>query len=141
MKKILYPAFLITFSGSLLLNSCVSAKRYKATLFELQSLRNDSISLASKLTELQSKVSSLKQQISNLNSNVSDLSNKAGVLSNDAANNQSQLSKSQQELIKQQKRLLQLQAMLDEQTKATVEIRKKMADALSAIFSCLCQSR
>jgi chemotaxis protein MotB len=129
MKKIPYMA-LIMLTGILLLNGCVPTKKYKASQSELQSVRNDSASLAGKVNELQSTVAKLNQQISDLNNKVADLSNKAGILSTDAANKQSQLSKSQQELVNQQKRLEQLQALMDKQKKAIDEIRKKMADAL-----------
>jgi len=129
MKKIIGIALIIS-TGSLLLSSCVPTKKYKNSQSELQSVRNDSASLAGKVTELQSTVAQLKQQIEGLNSKVADLSNKAGVLSTDAANKQSQLTKSQQELANQQKRLEQLQALMDQQKKAIDEIRKKMADAL-----------
>jgi chemotaxis protein MotB len=65
-----------------------------------------------------------------LNKKVSDLNNTAGVLSTDAANKQSQLTKSQQELASQQRRLEQLQALMDQQKKATQMIRQKMSEAL-----------
>jgi chemotaxis protein MotB len=129
MKKLSYLATLIM-ALSLLLTGCVSMKKYKASQFDLQSVRLDSASLSGKVNDLQATVAQLKQQIADLNNKVSELSSKAGQLSTDAANKQSQLTKSQQELADQQKRLEQLQALMDQQKRAINEIRKKMADAL-----------
>jgi chemotaxis protein MotB len=115
---------------ALFLGSCVSTKKFEASQQALQSVRNDSASLAAKVSNLESNVSQLKGRINDLTGQVNDLTNKAGLLSTDAANKASQLNKSQQELADQQKRLEQLQALMDQQKKATQEIRKKMADAL-----------
>jgi len=120
-------AFLV---AALFLASCVSTKKFEASQQALQSARNDSASLAAKVNNLESNVSQLKGQINDLTGQVNDLTSKAGLLSTDAANKASQLNKSQQELADQQRRLEQLQALMDQQKKATQEIRKKMADAL-----------
>jgi len=120
----------IFLAAALFLGSCVPTRKFKASQEALQSVRNDSASLAAKVSNLESNVSQLKGQINDLTGQVNDLTNKAGLLSTDAANKASQLNKSQQELADQQKRLEQLQALMDQQKKATQEIRKKMADAL-----------
>lgn len=120
----------ILLAAALFLGSCVPTRKFKASQEALQSVRNDSASLAAKVSNLESNVSQLKGQINDLTGQVNDLTNKAGLLSTDAANKASQLNKSQQELADQQKRLEQLQALMDQQKKATQEIRKKMADAL-----------
>jgi chemotaxis protein MotB len=120
----------IFLAAALFLGSSVPTRKFKASQEALQSVRNDSASLAAKVSNLESNVSQLKGQINDLTGQVNDLTNKAGLLSTDAANKASQLNKSQQELADQQKRLEQLQALMDQQKKATQEIRKKMADAL-----------
>jgi chemotaxis protein MotB len=79
---------------------------------------------------LKGTIGQLQQQVGDLNKKVSDLNNTAGMLSTDAANKQSQLTKSQQELASQQRRLEQLQALMDQQKKATQMIRQKMSEAL-----------
>ncbi len=127
-KKIYTPVVIVVFA--LLLGSCVPTRKYKESQMALQSARNDSALLAAKVSTLESNVSQLKGQINDLNAQVSDLTNKTGQLSTDAANKQSQLSKSQAELQTQQQRLAHLQALMDQQQKATQEIRQKMADAL-----------
>jgi chemotaxis protein MotB len=116
--------------SSLLLISCVSSRKYKDSQSALQAARTDSAALAGEVASLKSTVGQLQQQIGELNKKINDLNNTAGMLSTDAANKQSQLNKSQQELANQQKRLEQLQALMDQQKKATQMIREKMSDAL-----------
>jgi chemotaxis protein MotB len=126
-KKIYTPVVIVVLA--LLLGSCVPTRKYEASQMALKSARNDSV-LAAKVSTLESNVSQLKGQVNDLSGQVSDLTNKAGQLSSDAANKQSQLTKSQAELQNQQQRLAHLQALMDQQQKATQEIRQKMADAL-----------
>jgi chemotaxis protein MotB len=115
---------------TLLLTSCVPTRKYRDSQAALQSARNDSASLAAQVASMKSTIGQLQQQIGDLNKKVSDLNNTAGMLSTDAANKQSQLTKSQQELADQQRRLQQLQALMDQQKKATQMIRQKMSEAL-----------
>jgi chemotaxis protein MotB len=129
MNKKIYTTVVIV-GLALLLGSCVPTRKYEASQMALKSARNDSALLAAKVSTLESNVAQLKGQINDLSGQVSDLTNKAGQLSSDAANKQSQLSKSQAELQNQQQRLAHLQALMDQQQKATQEIRQKMADAL-----------
>jgi chemotaxis protein MotB len=127
-KKIYTPVVIVVLA--LLLGSCVPTRKYEASQMALKSARNDSALLAAKVSTLESNVSQLKGQVNDLSGQISDLTNKAGQLSSDAANKQSQLTKSQAELQNQQQRLAHLQALMDQQQKATQEIRQKMADAL-----------
>ena len=136
MTKLFRSAIILAVSVFLLVG-CVPTKKFEASQLALQSVRNDSALLAAKVSTLESGISQLKGQItdltgqvSNLNGQVNDLTNKTGQLSTESANRASQLTKSRQELADQQKRLEQLQALMDQQKKATQEIRKKMADAL-----------
>jgi chemotaxis protein MotB len=136
MQKII-PRVLIIGTSTLLLVSCVPTRKFKASQEALQSVRNDSAILATKVTDLQSSTEQQRQQISDLNNKIAglnakiaDLNNQTGQLSTDAANKQSQLSKSQQELADQRQKLEHLQQLMDQQKKATQEIRKKMSDAL-----------
>jgi chemotaxis protein MotB len=137
--------------GLLAYSSCVPTKKFKASQYALQSARNDSALLASKVKNLQSELAALHQQSNNqqqkidsqtsqlqqqtnqinaLMQEVTALKDKIGQLTNDAAKKQSMLSKSQQDYANQQKKLEQLQALMDKQKKAIEEIRKKMTDAL-----------
>lgn len=129
MRKITNVAFLVV-ASTLLLVSCVPTRKWKASEAALQSARNDSALLAGKVADLQSNVGQLKQQIGDLNKKINDLNSQAGALSTDAADKASRLNKTQEQLVEERRRLQQLQALMDQQKKATQEIRKKMSDAL-----------
>jgi len=129
MNKI-FNSLSLAVATAFFLTGCVSSGKFKASQASLQSARNDSARLAGQVSELQANVGQLKQQIGDLTKKVGDLSNEAGQLSSDVANKNSQLGKSREELAAQQKRLEQLQALMDQQKRATQEIRKKMSDAL-----------
>ncbi|WP_431217042.1 OmpA family protein [Puia sp. P3] len=136
MKKTVHFLACIVVSTSLL-TSCVSSGRYHASLSALESARNDSARLATQVAQqkanidkLNGQVSDLNGQVDGLNKKVDDLTNRTGQLSTESANRQKALSKSQQELAANQKRLEELQALMDQQKRAILDIRKKMSDAL-----------
>jgi chemotaxis protein MotB len=131
------------------LSSCVPTKKFEASQTALQSARNDSASLARKVSDLQADIAQLKQQIADHQKTIDSkgqqiteqeqqidkLSKQIAELSKDASNKQSLLTKSGQELVNQRKKLEQLQALMDQQKMAIEEIRKKMADALTGFKS------
>jgi len=129
MKRAFYFGT-ISLMGILFLNSCVPTRRLKASEAALESERRDSASLAVKVANLEANLSALRRQNGDLNKKIEDLRNRTGELSTDSANKESQLNRSQQQIAIQQKRLEQLQTLMDQQKKATDEIRKKMSDAL-----------
>jgi len=145
------------FIGSLVvLSSCVPTKKFKASEAALQSARNDSASLARKVSNLEADITQLKQQVADhlktidtkskniseqeqqidkLSKEIADLNKEKTRLLSDASSKQSLLNKSGQELQSQRKKLEQLQALMDQQKMAIEEIRKKMADALTGFKS------
>jgi len=136
MKKTVHFLACIVVATSLL-TSCVSSGRYHASLSALESAGNDSARLATQVAQqkanidkLNGQVTDLNGQIDGLNKKVDDLTNRTGQLSTESANRQKALSKSQQELAANQKRLEELQALMDQQKRAILDIRKKMTDAL-----------
>jgi len=129
MGRVLHLGLSIV-ASSLLLVSCVSNKKFRASQSALESARSDSAKLAAQVADLQANIVQLKQQIGDLNKKVSDLNDQAGALSTDAADKQSRLNKTQEQLADERRRLLQLQALMDQQKKAIQDIRKKMSDAL-----------
>lgn len=155
MKRI-FTVSTIFISTLALLSSCVPTKKFKASQSALQSARNDSASLAQKVSKLEGDIKQLNQQIADhlktidsknkniseqeqqidqLSKDISDLNNEKVKLINDASSKQSQLTKSGQELLNQKKKLEQLQALMDQQKTAIEEIRKKMAAALNGFKS------
>jgi chemotaxis protein MotB len=150
MKRI-FTVSKIFISVLVLLSSCVPTKKFKASQSALQSARNDSASLAQKVSKLEGDITKLNQQIADhlktidsksksiseqeqqidqFSKDISDLNNEKVKLINDASSKQSLLNKNGQELISQRKKLEQLQALMDQQKTAIEEIRKKMANAL-----------
>lgn len=155
MKRI-FTVSTIFISTLALVSSCVPTKKFKASQSALQSARNDSASLAQKVSKLEGDIKQLNQQIADhlktidgknknisdqeqqidqLSKDISDLNNEKVKLINDASSKQSQLTKSGQELLSQKKKLEQLQALMDQQKTAIEEIRKKMAAALNGFKS------
>ena len=132
-----------------LLSSCVPTKKFNASQTALQSARNDSATLARKVSDLQGDIAKLQQEvadhlktidskaqrISEQEQQIDKLSKEIADLNKDASNKQSLLTKSGQELVNQRKKLEQLQALMDQQRKAIEEIRRKMADALTGFKS------
>lgn len=142
--------FTVTFiSIVVLLSSCVPTKKFTASQTALQSARNDSATLARKVSDLQTDIAQLKQQvadhlktidsksqrISEQEQQIDKLSKEVADLNKEASNKQSLLTKSGQELVSQRKKLEQLQGLMDQQRKAIEEIRRKMADALTGFKS------
>lgn len=155
MKRI-FTVSKVFISVLVLLSSCVPTKKFKASQSALQSARNDSASLAQKVSKLEGDIKNLNQQIADhlktidsksksiseqeqqidqLSKDISDLNKEKVKLINDASSKQSLLNKNGQELLSQRKKLEQLQALMDQQKTAIEEIRKKMADALNGFKS------
>lgn len=104
----------------LLLSSCVSKSKLLDAQMQYRTLQNDSSLMASKIAGQQSTINKLQADIDALNKQNSQLST-------DASNKVNSL---QQNLQAQQKRLQDLQNLLDQQRKATSELKNKMINAL-----------
>src|ERR1044072_8910524 len=117
MKRI-FTVSTIFISTLALLSSCVPTKKFKASQSALQSARNDSASLAQKVSKLEGDIKQLNQQIADhlktidgknkniseqeqqidqLSKDISDLNNEKVKLINDDSSKQSQLTRSGQE--------------------------------------------
>ena len=91
--------------------SCVSNKKYLAAK---EQAHKDSVMLAAQIAEQQARIGQLKA-------------------SGEFTSNQ--LNQSQEEIAKQQARLKQLQMLIDQQQKATEDLRAKIADAMKGFSS------
>lgn len=115
-----------SFSGLLvlaiivLLSSCVAKRKLLDAQMQYRTLQNDSSLMASKIAGQQSAINKLQADIDALNKQNNQLST-------DASNKVNSL---QQNLQAQQKRLQDLQNLLDQQRKATSELKNKMINAL-----------
>ena len=117
--KLIYylPLMLIAFA------SCVSKKQLLDAQMQTRSLQNDSALMASKLADQQASINKLQASLDSLNQQNAQLNNQN-------ANTQGQVSSLQQNLQAQQKRLQDLQNLLDQQRKATSDLKNKMITAL-----------
>jgi chemotaxis protein MotB len=113
------------------LSGCVATRKFRASQEANANLRADSAALAAKIAQLETESANQRQQIGDLTGKVAQLSNQAGQLSSDIANKQNQLGLSKQQLAEQQAKLEHLQSLMDQQKRATQEIRKRMSDALT----------
>lgn len=115
MKKFLYSAAIVCmFSGALF--SCVSKKKYTASLNANKSLQATNLDLHNKLTNANKSVDDLQKEVTLLSSYYSDAN--------------TQLKMSAEEIKAQQERVRMLQQYLDGQRRTTEALRKKVADAL-----------
>ena len=111
---------LLVLANILLLSSCVAKRKLLDAQMQYRTLQNDSSLMASKIAGQQSTIIKLQADIDALNKQNNQLTT-------DASNKVNSL---QQNLQAQQKRLQDLQNLLDQQRKATSELKNKMINAL-----------
>ena len=77
----------------------------------------------------------LKDSITSNEGVIADLNNRLAALGNENQNTSKQLSSTKAQMAAQRQRLEQLQALIDQQQRATEALRKKIADALTGFNS------
>jgi len=100
--------------------SCVSKRKLLDAQMQYRTLQNDSALMASKIADQQASINKLQSDLNTLNQQNAQMSNEAS----------NKVSSLQQNLQAQQKRLQDLQNLLDQQRKATDELKNKMINAL-----------
>lgn len=115
MRKI-FQLTAILAMAALMLNSCVSKKKYAGALDANKALATKNAELSSNLTSANNKINALQKEVSTLSSYYT------------AAN--TQLDLTQEQIKEQQERLMRMQKLIYEQHARTEALRKKMADAL-----------
>lgn len=121
MKQIY--SLVIICSSILLLTSCVSQKKYKASLSREQQLQADNSRLNDEINNLNSRVTKLQNESSNLAKQWEDAKKNASDLAGMA-------NMTQQQLEAERRRLTDMRNLLDQQRMALENIRKKMTEAL-----------
>jgi chemotaxis protein MotB len=106
-----------------LLISCISRKRYEASLTREQELMAKNTRLTDEATQLKGQIEGLQNDNAKLTKEIDDAMKRASAASGVA-------NLTQQQLEAEQKRLWDLRRMLDQQRIAVENLRKKMADAL-----------
>jgi chemotaxis protein MotB len=100
--------------------SCVSKRKLVDAQMQYRTLQNDSALMASKIADQQASINKLQSDLNALNQQNAQMSNEAS----------NKVSSLQQNLQAQQKRLQDLQNLLDQQRRATDELKNKMINAL-----------
>src|SRR5215216_36442 len=126
MKR--HHSFLCILSCLFLLTSCISQKKYQASLDREQALIAKNSELENSITQLRGQIESLQTDNAKLVKQIDDAMKRASDASGVANMTQKQLEA-------EQKRLWDLRKLLDEQRQAVENLRKKMADALTGFSS------
>jgi chemotaxis protein MotB len=108
--------------------SCVAKRKLIDAQMQYRTLQSDSTLMASKIADQQAAINKLQSDINKLQSDISSLNQQNSQLSADAS---SKVNSLQQNLQAQQKRLQDLQNLLDQQRKATTDLKNKMINALT----------
>jgi len=121
-------AILYTISCAILFASCVSQKKYQASLTREQALNAKNIELGNTITDLRNQIATLQTDNAKLVKQIDDAMKKASEATGVANMTQKQLDD-------EQKRLWDLRKLLQQQRQAVENLRKKMADALVGFSS------
>ncbi len=109
--------------GTILLASCVTKRKYVSARARATQIQNENVALNSHISRLEDTVSFLHNTISGMN-------NRIGALGNANENAANELNMTKEQVAAQRARLQQLQSFIDQQQKATENLRKLIADAL-----------
>ncbi len=126
MKK--HNSLLLILLSGILLTSCISQKKYQASL-------NREQSLMAKNTELSNDIAALKTQIENLQLDNARLVKQIDDAMKKAADASGVANMTQKQLEAEQQRLWELRRLLDQQRQAVESLRQKMANALTGFNS------
>ena len=107
----------------ILFTSCVSQKKYQASLTREQELNAKNTELGNSITDLRNQIASLQTDNAKLVKQIDDALKQA-------SNYSGQVNMTQKQLENEQKRLWDLRKLLDQQRQAVENLRKKMSDAL-----------
>jgi chemotaxis protein MotB len=108
--------------------SCISQKKYQASLQREQDLMARNTQLEGDITSLKGQIEGLQKDNARLVKQIDDAMKRASEASGTA-------NMTQQQLEAEQKRLWELRRLLDQQRQAVEGLRKKMADALVGFSS------
>lgn len=119
---------LYIFLATVFLTSCVSQKKYQESLSREQSLLATTTQLNDEIVRLKGQVENLQKDNGRLIAQIDEALKKYSDASGQA-------NLSQRQLEAEQKRLLDLRRLLQQQSEAVENLRKKMADALTGFSS------
>jgi len=120
MKKTIYSLAILLMLFSILLTSCVSNKKFKASESEIASLKKTNLNTSQQLAECNNQVKNLKGEITTLQTENAATMNDLKDLA----------SKSKTTIADQAKRLKNLQGIIDNQTNTMSKLKNSISDAL-----------
>ena len=130
---------------TLVLSSCiVSKKKYLEATGRADKEHADNVALNNRLAqemaltkrlygninELNQRVGILRDSVATLERKAKDLNNRLAMLGSENENATKELNSTKEKIAEQRRRLEQLQELIDQQQRATENLRKKIADAL-----------
>lgn len=116
--------------AALSLTSCVSKRKYVSARTRAADLANENMALNARIKSQQDSINALYHRVGalgNANENTINELTKANDELNRTAN---ELHMTRDQVLAQRERMRQLQGLIDQQHKATEDLRKKIADAL-----------
>lgn len=113
-----------------LLPSCVTKSRYVAMQTRADEQRNDNILLNTRLNRLEDSLSMLHSRMGALANANQNANSELSRTSNELSRTSSELNMTKEQIEAQRQRLQQLQAFIDQQKKASEDLRKSISDAL-----------
>ena len=130
MKKLITTTLSVCLAG-ILLTSCVSKRKYVAARARETQQRNDNMALNSRITRLEDTVSRLHNKLGALGNANENANNELNKTNGELYRANNELNMTKEQVAAQRQRLQQLQSFIDQQQKATADLQKKIADALT----------
>jgi len=130
MKKLITTTLSVCLAG-ILLTSCVSKRKYVAARSRETQEHNDNIALNNRITRLEDTVSWLHNKLGALGNANENANNELNKTSGELYRANNELNMTKEQVAAQRQRMQQLQSFIDQQQKATEDLRKKIADALT----------
>lgn len=132
MPKKVLPASAVLVCFVLFITSCVPKKQLLSAEDTIRKMQADSAAFASRISSLEQNLTQLEGKRTALQQQLEATRTEATSRLQDAS---SKLNMNQTQIAEQQRRLEQLQGLIDQQRKNTMELRKKISDALVAFNS------
>lgn len=112
------------------LTSCVSKRKYVSARTRASDLANENMKLNERLKAQQDSLNMLHSRVGALGNANENTINQLSKVNDELNRTASELNMTREQVLAQRERMRQLQTLIDQQHKATEDLRKKIADAL-----------
>ena len=116
--------------AAMVLTSCVSKKRYVFQRDKATQAEKDNIVLNSRVSRLMDTVNMLHGKLNSLSSANASAENELSRTNSELYKTNSELNMTKEQIDAQRKRIQRMQSFIDQQQKATADLKKKISDAL-----------